>query len=531
MKIPLGNATLRTALLLATLASSSALAQTTPPQTPPQTPPPVPPAPAVAPAPARAQAPLQRLLEGYREVLLTLDLTPDQRPAITAIMQQEMATLRELAPELQQASPSERRAKIAEFMQVLNSKIRAELDNSQQAKFDQSLGELEKSLRNPPATPPSPQAGRGATRPAERLAAQQPGNSPQSPAARILQQFKTAVESLDLTEEQKTKVNTAFAGARAKLSAIEPGDPTSREQQRAITDDLPKELTEILTPEQQAALRERMQQVQQQGNRPPRGDRPPRGGQGGLSPANPPSTPPGSSPGTSPGTPAGTPPGGPPFTPPAIPPGMMGDPPPAPPLDTPPPPRADQGSAHPAFAAAEGVGLELGSPAPAASLKKLDGTPVRLSSFSGRSVVLIFGSYSAPTFREKSKFINDLQQDFRGRTEIIVVYTAEAYPVGSGDVERNLDDKVRIEPHRSEADRIAAAKNAKSALKLNVTVAIDDMDNTTVRTFGGMPNGSVVISREGTIVARQHWFEPFALRRTLEELAKGKSPTTPSPAR
>jgi hypothetical protein len=157
------------------------------------------------------------------------------------------------------------------------------------------------------------------------------------------------------------------------------------------------------------------------------------------------------------------------------------------------------------------------------SLKRLDGKPLNLNAFKDRHVLLVFGSYSAPTFREKARFLGELESDYPNRLEVIVVYTAEAFPVGSGDIERNLDDKVRVEPHRSEADRLAAARLAVDSLELRTTVAIDDLDNTTARSFLPQPpppNAAVLIDRKGTILVSQKWFEPFAIRRALDESLK-----------
>jgi hypothetical protein len=136
---------------------------------------------------------------------------------------------------------------------------------------------------------------------------------------------------------------------------------------------------------------------------------------------------------------------------------------------------------------------------------------------------VIFGSHTAPTFRNKAAQLKELATDYRGRVEIIVVYTAEAYPIGQYEVERNRDDKVRIEQHRSDAERLAAARDSRQSLGLdNLTFTVDDFSNATATTYGLTPNGAVVIDRTGKVVQLQKWFDAFGLKATLDGLASNR---------
>lgn len=103
---------------------------------------------------------------------------------------------------------------------------------------------------------------------------------------------------------------------------------------------------------------------------------------------------------------------------------------------------------------------------------------------------------------------------------MLVVYTAEAYPAGEWEIDRNKDEKIRVESHKSEAERIAAAKDARATLKLETVFSVDDMQDSTAAAYGVLPNGAVLIGRDGTVVGRQKWFDGFGMRRMVEESVK-----------
>jgi Spy/CpxP family protein refolding chaperone len=422
-----------------------------------------------------------RILQGYRELLQSLDLTEEQQGSIRELMRGTMEEMRGL----QDLEPGERMVKARELFQKLNGEIREKLTDEQKTKFDAGLKDLQQRARNPSSQPTSRPFGLGGA-----------GGVGGGLAGRQIQNFRSAIESLDLTEDQKKQVAAAFDEARAKMKDIDPGD---REAMGGLIQELREKLTQVLTPEQREALQKKMQEMRNNrgGGQGGPGGNNARGGGGERRPPPPPSDPNG---------------GGNDLKP----------------LDAgpPPSPRGDAGGAGGGTGGPTGATATLGQPAPELSAMKLDGTPVRLSSFKGRTVVLVFGSLSAPTFREKAKMLNDLIRDFRSRFEFHVIYTAEAFPVGTREVERNKDEKVRIEPHASLADRQRMAQEAKTTLKIEASVLTDDMKDRTAQAYDAMPNGAVVIGRDGKVVLKQKWFDAFALRRKLEEL--GRPSTRPT---
>ncbi|HEY1629029.1 MAG TPA: deiodinase-like protein, partial [Tepidisphaeraceae bacterium] len=185
-----------------------------------------------------------------------------------------------------------------------------------------------------------------------------------------------------------------------------------------------------------------------------------------------------------------------------------------PPLATQPAQHTDASPSSPA------VTLQIGQKAPDFSLQKLDGQSVQLSSFKGRFVLLVFGSYSSPIFREHAAALEQLRRQYAPRMNVILIYTRENYPVGQWDVERNKQDDVLIPEHTDMNARMAAAKLARDRLNLTMPIALDTMDNKTAADYDGLSNAAVLIGRDGSVLFFQKWFEPYALRAAIDESLK-----------
>src|SRR5262249_34936045 len=73
--------------------------------------------------------------------------------------------------------------------------------------------------------------------------------------------------------------------------------------------------------------------------------------------------------------------------------------------------------------------IEIGQPAPDLTLNRLDATPIQLSAFKGKFVLLVFGSYSSPSFRQRAAALEQIKKDYSGRVSMFLIYTSENYPV------------------------------------------------------------------------------------------------------
>lgn len=169
-----------------------------------------------------------------------------------------------------------------------------------------------------------------------------------------------------------------------------------------------------------------------------------------------------------------------------------------------------------------------GVDAPAFTLKSTGDRPFASAGFKGRVVVLVFGSYTSPIFRQRVAAMEKLAKDTTRTASFFVIYTREAHAHGEWEVERNKDENIQVEQPRTDAERKEQAKQAVSTLKITVPVLVDGMDDAVAKAYGLSPNGAVVIGRDGKIFARQKWFEPVALRQHIDAASAVKNtPQTP----
>jgi Iodothyronine deiodinase len=166
--------------------------------------------------------------------------------------------------------------------------------------------------------------------------------------------------------------------------------------------------------------------------------------------------------------------------------------------------------------------LTIGEPAPELSAVKVEGGsgPLRLNTLKSRPTLLVFGSYSAPTFRAKAPDLEKLRTKYGSVANIWLIYTREAFPAAGWDVERNRDAKIRAEQPTTLAARITAAQAARKELKLTLPLAVDDISDATSTAYGLMPNGAVVLDKKGIVAAAQQFFDGYAADRFLESLIK-----------
>jgi Spy/CpxP family protein refolding chaperone len=161
--------------------------------------------------------------------------------------------------------------------------------------------------------------------------------------------------------------------------------------------------------------------------------------------------------------------------------------------------------------------LEIGSPAPDVRINELGGASVPLASFKGHVTVIEFGSLSAPTFRDHLAAIEKLKGEMGTRATFLIVYTREAYPAGQWDIDRNKEQNISVMQARDFTGRTALAQRARTTLKITLPMAVDSMEDEVARAFDAMPNGAVVLDKQGKIVTRQQWTNIEGLRAAIEQ--------------
>jgi thiol-disulfide isomerase/thioredoxin len=174
-------------------------------------------------------------------------------------------------------------------------------------------------------------------------------------------------------------------------------------------------------------------------------------------------------------------------------------------------------------------GPKPGEPAPDFQRQTLDGKTVRASELWAKKPTLIMtGSYTCPVFRGHVPQLERLAKEFGDRLNFLVLYTTEAHPKGDpspysgrewvpGDNERQ---GVLFPQAKSMSERIAVAKKCAQAMKLDVPVVVDTMDNSAWKAYGSAPNCAYLIGTDGKIAARNGWFNGQAMHAAIEQLLR-----------
>ena len=434
---------------------------------------------------ARGEPPgLQRMQERMNQ----LDLTDDQKVQFQAIKDEVAETIRGMAPQLKNLSPDERREKMKSALGDVREKMMSILTPEQKKKLREA-GPLAQQVPGGATTAPS--GGPGQDTP-------------------MINRMRQAVVALGLTPEQKTQVDTIFDDAskqaielRKEAAGGAKGDRKDlREKVQELTKTVREKLAAVLTPEQQAKLKETM----------PAGA----GGRGaGLGG--------GRKRGDKADAPATQP--------------TMGDANTMNDSNTPNTTAAKAAAvssqaknAQPAtkpvaakVAAKIDGKIAVGSPAPAFTATRLSGTEATNKSFTGKPLVLAFGSLTSPSFRDRLAKLEAVKKKYTGRANVVVVYTKEAHPADGWQVERNRDDKVEINAPTTMKDRIALAAKLKDMSKTSLDIVVDGMDDAMLNNFGGSVEGAVVLTPLGTVLGTQTFCDPSGLPRMIDDALKAKN--------
>jgi Spy/CpxP family protein refolding chaperone len=432
--------------------------------------------------PAGERGQMRGPVQGMMQAIRDLDLSDDQRQAVRAIMEDARGELRQLADDTVNLDPAARAQTMQAAFAQVRKDIEAELTAEQLSKFTQSMTEFERANQR----------------------RNQPGQG------QIDERLREALGELNLTDEQKIRVDQTLADTRAKVEAlradVQQTDPqVLREQARTIMQETREKIAEILTAEQRAQMLEKMEAARERME--------PREGVGRRDQMGPPDD-------------------------------QMGEPGERPLRErlrerrqdrereqsTSPPERRtrvevnmEATQADSTELPASGVSGSSSLPAlPDFGLNRIDGKPLTRDSLRGEPAVLIFGSYTSPSFRDRLPEIAALAEQFDRRARFVVIYTAEAHPVGEWDVQRNRDDKIELSQHATMDDRLAAARLLRDRLGLKLDIAPESMDAPLSATLETFPNGLVVLDGQGNLVARQRNADAYRLRRQLEALCSPK---------
>ena len=160
--------------------------------------------------------------------------------------------------------------------------------------------------------------------------------------------------------------------------------------------------------------------------------------------------------------------------------------------------------AGPAQAGRHPETLRVGDAAPDFRLASPDGKQtVQLSPLRGvKPVVLIFGSYTCPPFRDVYPTLERLHEIHGQRVAFFYVYIREAHAEDGRKMPRNQREGIAIKDPKTMDERTSVAEQACVHFKTKIPALVDTMDDATDRAYAGWPSRIYLIDVNGKIAVR-----------------------------
>ncbi|MDE1465665.1 deiodinase-like protein [Spartinivicinus poritis] len=130
------------------------------------------------------------------------------------------------------------------------------------------------------------------------------------------------------------------------------------------------------------------------------------------------------------------------------------------------------------------------------------GGEITIDQYLGRTLALIFGSYTCPIFRSHTKRINEVYRELRKEIAFLCIYVYEMHPLDGWMIPVNLKDDVIFNQPTTLAQRAAIANIWRTKQSISMDIALDDMNNTTDSLYAGSPERLYVINGNGIITYR-----------------------------
>jgi hypothetical protein len=140
----------------------------------------------------------------------------------------------------------------------------------------------------------------------------------------------------------------------------------------------------------------------------------------------------------------------------------------------------------------------VGRLAPSFTLRAADGSgEVSLADYHGKKpVVLVFGSYTCPLFRNHVDELNAAYDRYKDRAEFFLIYLREAHPAEQGQIPGNEELGLIWDPQSLE-ERSQMAERCAADLGFKMRVLVDDMQDRTSQKFEAAPTRLCVIAPDG----------------------------------
>jgi hypothetical protein len=163
--------------------------------------------------------------------------------------------------------------------------------------------------------------------------------------------------------------------------------------------------------------------------------------------------------------------------------------------------------------------LEPGDAAPSVTVVALETTAAGPISdwFGIRPVVLVFGSYTSPVFRQAVPRLETLAEQFQDRAQFLAVYIREAHAEGEWQVAANRQQGIVYRQPETLDERLRIAGDFVDHFGFSLPVAVDGPDDLAEAAYAAWPERIYVVDESGGIVYKS---EPGADGFNLSELSR-----------
>jgi tetratricopeptide (TPR) repeat protein len=161
------------------------------------------------------------------------------------------------------------------------------------------------------------------------------------------------------------------------------------------------------------------------------------------------------------------------------------------------------------------------SPGAPTSLKQL-----RSHANGARPVVLLFGSYTCPNFREQAPAINAVAEKYGKLVPFLLVYIREAHTGDTWESTINQREGIDWQPARTMAEMQQHANSCVRKLKMSFPAVVDGMDGKVEQAYAAWPSRLYVIGKDGRVRYRtlltEFDFHPDELEAAIAKVSREK---------
>jgi hypothetical protein len=153
----------------------------------------------------------------------------------------------------------------------------------------------------------------------------------------------------------------------------------------------------------------------------------------------------------------------------------------------------------------EAVAPRAGEAAPEFRAEKLSfdgrasGNFVTLTDYRGKELALMFGSLTCPIYRGQTDRFNEIFDELQDRLAFLLIYTREAHPEDGWQLGINHSQDVVYDQPTTVEGRAAIAHDCVQQCGLQMTVALDDIDDSIDKKYAGWPERLYIIDANGTV--------------------------------